>query len=545
VNANEYLGPTFTTMDALTSGDITQINPVFDRFGTDIARQGLLVDLSNLDNYGTPAALIQQISKMAKLQGRALPSIQSVLIRAGMTPSEINDLVSNNRASLFNPNGLTQNQWDKLQRNAYIGLRLLNNQTGAAELQQILDILDVTTPNITSLDQLLDPVKTFPLSYATMQTPSPNGPIFIFKPDSSVDVEISPIVNSYLPTATGCDELGKIIPPATATANKAIQVALQNVPNIASTTWPEFGETINGFVDNPWNPDQEYLPNVTVSYPSGDINAFYKSQQDVPVGTNLTDTNYWQPVSLGNLVTMEGLDLIQAQTTAVYPSVTDYFANTVAVGSGQYGTITVFDVLGVTIDSGDFATKLQAVATEINTLQGAGTLNTLNTILSTTLQAQVNNVGVIAQIAAANAAIAAISSTTKDLLNSYWVPIATALNISANITQDAGIDYFNLVANEKSPVYAFVQSLPGYAQDDVPGGAWDYLSSIADTDTLGGQAIVGSLRQGNNIRRLDRTQIRARPPVEIPVGAVPGGNFVSPAPDADLYNTYPKTRDEV
>ena len=86
---------------------------------------------------------------------------------------------------------------------------------------------------------------------------------------------------------------------------------------------------------------------------------------------------------------------------------------------------------------------------------------------------------------------------------------------------------------------AFVQSLPGYAEDDVTGGAWDYLSQVADTDTLGGQAIVGSLRQGNNIRRLDRTQIRARPPTEIPVGAVPAGNFVSPAPDSDLYSTYP------
>ena len=532
VNANEYLGPTFTSMDALATADISAVNPVFDRFGTDIARQGQLVNLADLANYGTPAALLHQIGRLAKLQGQTLPSIQSAFISAGLTPGEIKDLVTNRRASLFSPNGLTQNQWDKLQKKAYAGMTRIK---GAA-LQQILDILEVTTPNITSLEQLLDPTKTFPLSYPTMQTLSPTGSILIFSPDGSVNSSIAPVVDSYLPAATGCDELGKIIPQSAATANKAIQVALQNVPNIAATTWPEIGDTINGYVNNPWNVDQDYLPNEIVSVPNAELLSYYQSQQDVPAGTDITDTNYWQPASLGNLLTMQGLDLIQAQTTPVDSSVTDYFADEVAIGSGAYGTITITDVLGVTVDSDDFATKLSAVTAEIDTLQLAGTLNALNTILSTTLQAQVNDAGVLTQIAAANAAINSISTATKDILNSYWVPMATALNLSAKVTQDAGIDYFNLSDTENTSVYSFVQSLPNYAADTVPGGAWDYLNQIANTDTLGGQAIVGSLRQASNISRLDNTQIRARPPIEIPVGAVPAGDFVTPLPDSDLYN---------
>lgn len=545
VNANEYLGPLFPGMDALTTADISNVNPVFDRFGLDISRQGQLVDLANLDNYGTPAALIQQISRLAKLQGQALPPLQSALLRVGLSTKDIRDIVTNNRVSLFNPNGLTQNQWDKLQKRAYTALPLINSQTSGAELQQILDILEVTTPNITSLDQLLNPTKTFPLSYDSMRTLSPTGPTFIFLPGGSVNQSIAPIVDSYLPTATGCDELGKIIPQADATANKAIQVALQNIPNIAATTWPEFGNAISGFVPEAWDVDTEYLPNQIVSVPSGDINQYYQSQQDVPAGTNITNTAYWQPTTLGNLVTMKDLDLVQAQTTAVDSSVTDYFANDVAIGSGAYGTITITDVLGVTLDSGDFATKLNAVTAEINTLQGAGTLNTLNTILSTTLQAQINDAGVLAQIAAANAAIAAISTVTKDLLNSYWVPMATDLNLSAQVTQQAGIDYFNLLGGEKSSVYAFAQNLPSYAQDNVPGGAWDYLNQIADTTTLGGQAIVGSLREASNQTRLSRTQIRSRPQTEIPVGAVPAGNFVSPAPDSALYGAYPANKAQI
>lgn len=541
VNANEYLGPTFTSMDALTTADISNINPVFDRFGLDISRQGKLVNLADLDNYGTPAALLQQIGKLAKLQGQALPSIQSALISVGVTPAEIKHLVTNNRVSLFNPNGLTQNQWDKVQKKAYAGLGRIKG----ADLDQILDILEVTTPNITSLEQLLDPTKTFPLSYSTMRTLSPAGPIFIFSPDSSVNSNISPVVDSYLPVATGCDELGKIIPQSAATANKAIQVALQNVPNIAATTWPEFGSTINGFANNSWNVNQDYLPNEIVSVPDVDLLDFYQSQQDVPAGTNITDVNYWEPISLGNLLTMQGLDLIQAQTTAVDSSVTDYFADNVAIGSGDYGTITIFDVLGVTLDNDDFATKLAAVTAQINTLQSAGTLNALNTILSTTLQAQVNDSGVLTQIAAANAAIAAISTVTKDLLNSYWIPIAESLNLSAQVTQQAGISYFDFSSQENTSIYSFVQALSTYASDDTPGGTWDYLRQIADTNTLGGQAIVGCLRQGSNINRLDKTQIRGRPPTEIPVGAVPGGNFVTPAPQSELYSTYPQNISQI
>jgi hypothetical protein len=39
-------------------------------------------------------------------------------------------------------------------------------------------------------------------------------------------------------TATGCDELGKIIPPAQAVASKALQFQLQQISGIAGLTLP-------------------------------------------------------------------------------------------------------------------------------------------------------------------------------------------------------------------------------------------------------------------------------------------------------------------
>lgn len=517
VNANQYLGPTFTTMDSLITGDISTINTNLDGFATDLTAQGQLVNLNNLELYGTPAGLLQQFANVAKIPRGTLPGIASRLYALGLTPTDIVNLVTNNRVSLFNPNGLSDNDFDRLQKLAYVAM---TDVTGN-DLTQVLSILDVTTPNITSMAQLLDPVAMFPNSYATMQTPSPDGPIPIFGPSGSVNSNVGPTVAAYLPTATGCDELGKVIPPANAVANKAIQVALQQVKGIDNPDLPMFAETIAGSAPYPWNINDEYLANTFVST----NNTIYQSQQDVPAGINITDTNYWEPSSLGGLSTTTGLPLIQAQTTAVDSSVTDYFANTVATGTGPNGTITTYDVLGLAIDVNDFAAQLATATTAINALQTAGSLATLNTAYTSILVAA-NDAAVLTQITNANNAIAALSASPYvTTLNTAWNYMANYLNLEKGYQNAAGVDYFNLQSGEKSSVYGFVQNLSQYAQLTAAGDASEFLDNIADTSTLTGQAIVGAMREGRNVVRLRTAgisvsdQIPADPPLA-PIPAV-------------------------
>ncbi len=519
VNANQYLGPTFSGMDSLTTAGIASINTDLETFGVDLAKQGNLWDMGNLDLYGTPAGLIQQLSTLTGIRNQAVPALQNALISVGLTADNIRDLVNDNRVGLNNPNGLTPNEFDKLQKSAYNALTLVSGD----DLTQILDILDVTTPNITSLEQLLDPTKTFPLSYLTMQTPTPNGPIDIFGTNGAVNSSIAPVVNSYLPTATGCDELGKIIPPADAVANKAIEVALKQVNNIANTTLPELAETVLGYVDSPWDVTQEYLANEVVSN-SETIPTYYRAIDDVPAGTDINNTAYWEPTTLGGLSTMAGLPLIEAQTTAVDSSVTNYFATTVATGTGPDGTITTYDVLGLALDSDDFATRLNTATAAINTLQGAGSLNTLNTAY-TNILAAANDAAVITQIANANAAIAALSANPNyTVLNTAWTYIANLMNLSAKYTTEAGIDYFLLQAGDKNSVYAFVQNLPVYGLLTANGDAVEFLEALSDTSTLGGQAVIGVMREGRNQQRLNvsglynANQIPSNPEIDpIPV----------------------------
>lgn len=523
VNANQYLGPTFSTMDNLVTASIAGINSNLENFGVDLAKQGNLWDPSNLDLYGTPAGLIQQLSRLAGIRDQAVPALQSALISVGLTPDNIRDLVTDNRVALNNPAGLTQNEFDKLQKAAYNALTLISGDN----LVQILDILGVTTPNITSLEQLLDPTKTFPLSYLTLKTPTPNGPVLIFGSNGAVNSSIAPVVNSYLPTSTGCDELGKVIPPANAVANKAIEVAFKQVNNIVNTTLPELAETVLGYTDNAWDVTQEYLTNEVVAN-GQPIPVYYRAIDDVPAGIDINNTSYWEPTTLGGLNTMAGLPLIEAQTSAVDPSVTNYFATAVATGTGPDGTITTYDVLGLALDADDFASRLNTATSAINSLQGAGLLNTLNTAY-TNILAAANDAAVITQINNANAAISALSANPNyAVLNTAWAYIANLMNLSAKYTTEAGINYFLLQPGDKNSVYSLVQNLPTYGLLTANGDAAEFLTALADTATLGGQAVIGAMREGRNVERLNAsglynaTQIPSTPeivpnPVILPV----------------------------
>jgi hypothetical protein len=524
VNAQTYLGPTFTTMDSLTTNQISDINTNLTGFGVDLANQGQLTDLSNLNEYGTPGALLQQIANVAGLQGGTLNSIQTALVAEGLTTKDIQTLISGQ-------DSVTPSQYNLIQRLAYQGMQ---NVTGT-DLQQILSILDVTTPNINTMADLLDQSKIFPNSYTTLQTPSPNGPIPIYGADDSVNMEVAENVENYIPSDTGCYELAKVIPPAQAVSNKAVQSALQQVAGIASTTLPRLADAIVGSTPNVWNPDTTYLADDVVANGSP-IPTIYRAQQDVPVGTDITDTSYWLPTTLGGLNTMNGLPLIQAQTSAIPTATSSFYNNTIATGSGENGTITTCDVLGLATDHNDFASQLNTATTAINALQTAGSLNTLNAAYVAILSA-VNDAAVITQIANANAAIAALSASPYyATLNTAWAYMANYLNKEKGYQIKAGVDYFNLQANEQASVMGFIQQLPQYGLQTGPCDAACFLNQIADTSIAGGQAIIGVMREAQNSQRLGATGL-AQTPKPSPVPPVTPVPTVIPITDTSTTTT--------
>jgi hypothetical protein len=134
-------------------------------------------------------------------------------------------------------------------------------------------------------------------------------------------------------------------------------VAFQQINNIPTTTLPRLADVVLGNVDNPWTVTQPYLADAVVSS-GAPVPTYYRATTDVPAGTDINNTAYWTPTTLGGLSTMADLPLIEAQTTPVDTSVTDYISTTMATGTGPNGTITTYDVLGLALDADDFATRL-------------------------------------------------------------------------------------------------------------------------------------------------------------------------------------------
>lgn len=247
VNAygNNYLGPTYNqapsalhNMDNLMTGELTKLTYALTDFGADCADLGTMIDLGNLDNFGSPGALLEQLAAVTRTQG-TLPCVERALLAQGLTLQDITDLATGNRYSLFNPDGLTENEYDTLQRLAYQAL----TQIAGDCLQQVLDTFGITTPNVTLMSDLLDPQLIFPRSYLSLTLADVNGPVLIYNDNGAVSDNIAPALNAG---PSGCEQLAKIIPPAQAAANRAIGASWSQVKNISQVTLPALAVALTG-----------------------------------------------------------------------------------------------------------------------------------------------------------------------------------------------------------------------------------------------------------------------------------------------------------
>jgi hypothetical protein len=164
VNSQSYTSCTFTTMNDMITGDITQVNLATEPFAQDLANLGQLIDLSDLNNLGSPLALAQRIQAV----GGAVPVLVVYFVAAGV-PQEI-------VVSFSDP---TISVTDSVQKLMYGAM----TQIQGADLQQVLAVLKVTTVGINSMSDLLNPVKLFPLSFQSLTVTTAQGPRAVYLND--------------------------------------------------------------------------------------------------------------------------------------------------------------------------------------------------------------------------------------------------------------------------------------------------------------------------------------------------------------------------
>jgi hypothetical protein len=298
------------------------------------------------------------------------------------------------------------------------------------------------------------------------------------------------------------DRLQQIIPTDQALANKALSVALTQINGLSTLNLPTFAQA------------------VTV------------------------------------LETTKDLPLLSALTTAVPPAVANYYSSTLANGTGVNGTVRVVDVIGLA--GGWIATENFTRTVEI--------LNTMNLTALTAIYQQMVaalegdfgptdsgplvipsgpaagtydgveidpgpppeynptaiSLAMGALTSAALAEIAVLQATypaeTAEL-NTLWAQMAQQVVLEKYFQNLIGLNFANLTANDRVTIYGFVYNLPGYGTEIEEGGTAWLLETMANLASLGGEAIVGCLREGRNEVALNNTGIYTN--TRIPSGANP------------------------
>lgn len=471
VNSQTYLGSTFTTMNSLVTGNLSDTTLAMTTFGSDLAALGQLIDLDNLGNFGSPTALLRQLATLTNLT----PNIQSSLIQAGLDEASVGNLV--------NPN---VNVSDSVQHLAYQGLL---NVTGS-DLEQVLAIFGVTTNNINSMADLLNPAKIFPNSIAslTVRTYNQDTTSVLRAIYDNTQGTVNSKLLAYLPRYVltlgtvdmiSYERLAIIVPADQALACKAIQVSLQQIKNISNLSLAQLAVAFTG------------------------------------------------------MQTTRDLGSISALTQAVPGSVAAYYANSYATGSGPGGTLVITDLLGAAVGT-DYTSQLGNVTGTINSMTNAGILSALtntygrmqdtvngvygNAVIGPVVVPAGTGAGTYANadlalqqlITNATAQISSISTTygtQTGILNSNFDSMATKLVEENTNLVLASIDIANLGTSGRGPIMSFVQSLPDVATNTEVNGPAQFIETVADLATQGGQAMVACLREGRNLLVLNSVGI--------------------------------------
>lgn len=501
VNSQTYLSNTFGSTNDMITGDVTTINLATRTFGQDMLNLGTLIDLSALEKLGSPLALIQSV---VRTTGN-IPVLSFLLLAEGVPQ----DVVVN----LTDP---TISVSDAVQKLMY---QAMTKVTGN-DLSQILKILGVTTKNLETMADLLNPVKTFPNSFQSLTVTTSNGVRAIYtNATGSVNTNLVAELPSYVQVAYS--RLEQIIPADQALANKALSVAFGQINGISTINLPQFAAAVY------------------------------------------------------NLQTTKDLPLLTALQQAVPSSVANYYTSTLAVGGGTNGDIRVVDVIGLAagwqatddflrtvaiFETMNLTTLTTIYQTMTNVLDGTygdtqagplvipGGLPGAGTYTGTEIDpgpppvydptAEQNAMAVLIPLALAeiiNLQNTYPTQTTE--LNTLWTAMAQQVVGEDNLQAVIKLNYADLTPNDRSTIYGFIYSLPGYSDQTQQGGMAWFLEAMADLTTLSGQAIVGCLRQGRNETALNASGIFTN--TKIPSDPNP------PPPQAELLpSTYTEAEAE-
>lgn len=460
-NSTDVAAATFIDMDAITTGGLSLVTGNVTVFGQDLAALGTAVNPADLANLGFPSTLLRQVFAA----GGLLPGLQTNLEISGVTREQLS-AVSDSTGSLAGT----------VERNIYTAMQNTRGDT----LSQVLFLLDVTTSGITTMADLLDPVKMFPNSYLDLRLLIGTATESVYLPDGSV--------NSGLETEFADEDayqlLKKILPGDQALANRAVSRSMFQIKNVLSLTLPDIAASATLVQSNEGLSD---INTLSTPVPAADAAAVKTALApgNAATGTDGAFTLYdfigtaaGYPYeeqftivveTFGNIADQGGFASLVNTTNGAYVVMQDTLA-------GDYGNVSTGPITGVPapFNAGDpYANADVAFQTYITVTQGL-----IDTVVNT-------------------------YPTQATASTDAWDVMVAQYQREPENWQLAMLEINELMGNNRPAIMSLSTSLHEIGTDQSTNGPADFFKAVANAAAPAGQAVIASLREGSNIKVLE------------------------------------------
>ena len=422
VNSSAFLKGAYSNMDDLTSGDITGVSISTIYWGQDLIKLGRALNLKKIATFGNPIDLLLTLQS----NNAFTKAVSIALLASGLTSYEILSLLDG-----------TNNATSEQQKKIYTAFNIVMG----TDLENVLIPLNCQTKGLTTLADLLNPIKIFPNSYQTLTVPQYNS---VDLPTNSKTYYLIYDNNGLTSQLSNYGtRLNNIIPADIAAACDAFSISMQQIKNVSTMDIQKLAQVVSTI----------------------------ETMQDL----NLNNTN------------------IPTNQALVLPALAQ-----IANGSGDNGTYTLYDTFGALVGN---AYKLEEIQTTILALQTPA-LATIYVNIKTLLMGVGPYTSLQGLIDSANTEIANImssNSTDAGYLNTLWDELGTQLqkeiDLRGSIISTDAVGSIN-------DIFAFVDNMNQYATETQPEMSVDVLEKISDMNTVGGRSIIGLMREIRNAYRV-------------------------------------------
>lgn len=481
VNGAALTEQTFTSGDALMSGNITALSTDVHAFATELVNTGFLFSFTKVDNIGTPQALLESLMSI-----NMIATIADELEAQGVDMFDLQAAINDNPESILKP---------AAQKRCYDAFVTV---TGA-KLEQILSVMQFTTTGITALSDLLDLTKIFPTTYTTLTAPN-NGTLENIYINAT---DIAPYVAAYDLAAPA------VMPPDQTRANIAFAISLGQIKGIINSSPQQLGEAATAIESNSGLTNTSAL---TEALPAS-TSAFFLAEMGGGTGPDgtfyLTDL-VGTPAGVPHVANQATLNSVIStwETTGEL----DWIHYTLEVIRDVVaGVYTVADPPPTPPDPQTYHVEIpnpHAVdpsipGNGIHADKTAALVDLIDTVLpdGITVLTDAN----LTDHADATAAYIGSITSIKTELEQLWES-----EVRFEVTYLPGFETADPLRNgipaNKKTTLAFAENLHQHGKKTSKGDVAEILEILA-TDTQGGDAIIGAMREGRNLDKLNEANV--------------------------------------